>query len=63
FCSSKNRSNSIAIPKLPPLRRGPWDSLNAQAPLAKIDIRSKTVSGIFCTNTLVETSSSKFANS
>jgi len=29
-----------------PLGR-PWDSLNAQAPLAKIDMRSKPARGIF----------------
>jgi len=32
------RSNSIAIPRLPTYG-WPWDSLNAQAPLSKIDIR------------------------
>jgi len=51
FAPCKNRSNSIAIPRLPPSRAALGFPKNAQAPLAKSSIRSHLASGIYNSQT------------
>jgi len=50
FALAKRAQTASPSQRLPRLRRGLWDSLNAQAPLAKINIRSKLWQGHFFNN-------------